>query len=412
MASIGGFERRPLVAIAVSGGSDSMALALLARDWVSARDGELRALHVDHRLRPDSAMEALRVSGWLHSLGIAHETLVWDAPKPQSGIQEAARSARYHLLSEWCRAHGCLHLLTAHQSDDQVETHLIRRRAGSGPLGLAGMSAVRVLDGCRLVRPLLTFPRARLATLLAAAGQDFLTDPSNLNPVFERARLRLASTAPERNITQTVRLHGERRVEHEQMLDQLLAAAVAIHPAGIASIDQAALSAAAPDMADALLARVTACIGVGSYQPRRERVSRLRLALGAASPRGRTLAGCRLVPWRGSILVHRELAAASSPKLLHASDRVIWDRRFLVELPAAARCSVTVGYLDRHPPPTASGSSVDLPRLLWPAVPAIWDDNGLAAVPHLGFTRPDCDPLPRLEFRPENPLSRAAFTVV
>ena len=80
--------------------------------------------------------------------------------------------------------------LTAHHREDQTETHLIRRRAGSGVDGLAGMSAVRELAGCRLVRPLLAVPRARLAALLAAEGQPFLRDPSNLNPVFERARLR------------------------------------------------------------------------------------------------------------------------------------------------------------------------------------------------------------------------------
>ena len=90
------------------------------------------------------------------------------------------------------RAAAACICLTAHHREDQTETHLIRRRAGSGPDGLAGMSAVRELPGCRLVRPLLAVPRARLAALLAAEGQPFLRDPSNLNPAFERARLRLA----------------------------------------------------------------------------------------------------------------------------------------------------------------------------------------------------------------------------
>src|SRR5438067_8728243 len=123
--------------------------------------------------------------------GIEHHVLAWSGPKPATGVQEAARAARYRLLAEWCRAQGCLHLLTAHHREDQAETHLIRRRAGSGIDGLAGMAAVRELPGCRLVRPLLSVPRARLAALLAAEGQPFLQDPSTLNPAFERARLRL-----------------------------------------------------------------------------------------------------------------------------------------------------------------------------------------------------------------------------
>src|SRR5439155_23111679 len=138
---------------------------------------------------------AQSVAGWLAARGIPHEILRWEGDKPTTGIQEAAREARYRLLTEWCRRHGVLHLLTAHHRGDQVETHLIRRRANSGIDGLAAMSAVRELSGCRLLRPLLAVPKARLAALLAAEGQPFLHDPSNLDPVFERARLRLSEEA-------------------------------------------------------------------------------------------------------------------------------------------------------------------------------------------------------------------------
>src|SRR5439155_7478782 len=132
--------------------------------------GEAWALTVDHRLRPESAVEAQTVAEWLAPRAIPHEVLVWADKKPASGIQEAARAARYRLLAGWCRERGCLHLLTAHHREDQAETHLIRRRAGSGVDGLAGMSAVREMAGVRLVRPLLSVPKARLVALLAAEG--------------------------------------------------------------------------------------------------------------------------------------------------------------------------------------------------------------------------------------------------
>jgi tRNA(Ile)-lysidine synthase len=194
LEAIGGFEARPLIAVAVSGGPDSLALIILADRWARQRGGEAWALTVDHGLRPESAEEARTVAGWLTDRCISHETLVWAGAKPQSGIQEAAREARYRLLGQWCRAHGVLHLLTAHHREDQVETYLIRRRAGSGIDGLAGMSAVRELAGCRLVRPLLSVPRARLLAVLKEEDQPFLSDPSNLDPAFERARLRAAAT--------------------------------------------------------------------------------------------------------------------------------------------------------------------------------------------------------------------------
>src|SRR5882762_7173586 len=190
LAAIGGFEAQPLIAVAVSGGPDSLALTILADRWARERGGQLAALTIDHRLRPESAEEARILGGWLTSRGIAHHVLVWTDPKPTTGIQEAARAVRYRLLAGWCRAQGCLHLLTAHHREDQAETYLIRKRAGSGIDGLAGMSALRELAGVRLVRPLLAVPKARLTALLETERQPFLSDPSNRNPVFERARLR------------------------------------------------------------------------------------------------------------------------------------------------------------------------------------------------------------------------------
>src|SRR5579859_7234462 len=130
LSAIGGFEPRPFIAIAVSGGPDSLALTILADRWARERGGSAVALTVDHRLRPESAEEADTVGCWLAARGIAHTALVWDGPKPATGIQEAARAARYRLLAEWCAVEGCLHLLTAHQREDQAETHLIRQRAG------------------------------------------------------------------------------------------------------------------------------------------------------------------------------------------------------------------------------------------------------------------------------------------
>src|SRR5262249_55753975 len=193
--AIGGLEKRPFISVAVSGGPDSLALTILADRWARERGGRLAALTVDHGLRPESAEEARTVGAWLSARGVAHDVLVWSNPKPATGIQEAAREARYRLLAEWCRAQGCLHLLTAHHREDQAETYLIRKRADSGVDGLAGMSAVREIAGLRLVRPLLRVPKARLVALLDEEGQSFLSDPSNRNPVFERARLRLDTGA-------------------------------------------------------------------------------------------------------------------------------------------------------------------------------------------------------------------------
>ncbi|HEY8872276.1 MAG TPA: tRNA lysidine(34) synthetase TilS [Stellaceae bacterium] len=418
--AIGGFEARPLVAVAVSGGPDSLALVLLAEKWARRRGGRAWALTVDHGLRPESAAEARMLAGWLAARAIPHEILMWAGDKPASGIQEAARDARYRLMAEWCRTHGCLHLLAAHQREDQIETHLIRRRAGSGIDGLAGMSAVRELEGCRLVRPLLSVPRARLLALLAQERQPFLSDPSNRNPAFERARLRLADEASggatREAIAAELRACGGRRIERERMLDALLCRSVALHPAGFGALDPGVIALASPETAERLFGRVAAAIGRAPYPARRARLARLRAGLVAEPLRARTLGGCRFVPWRGRLLVLRELAAASAPVRVEPGACLMWDRRFAADLAQAAPSGFVLGYLGQSaavgPERPVGDHAGDLPRLLHPVLPALWDEKGLAAVPHLGYRRPGVEGLPRLSFRPAKALSSAGFTVV
>ncbi|HEX2152268.1 MAG TPA: tRNA lysidine(34) synthetase TilS [Stellaceae bacterium] len=450
LAAIGGFEARPLIAVAVSGGPDSMALMLLADRWARTHGGRAWGLTVDHGLRRESADESRMVGLWLGARAIPHEILPWAGPKPTSGIQEAAREARYRLLTAWCRSRFCLHLLAAHHLEDQIETHLIRRRAGSGVEGLAGMSAVRELRGCRLLRPLLAVRRERLAALLAAEGQPFLRDPSNLNPLFERARLRLSSvfipgregarpesifqdpvfrvsghasarhpgmTSPGiksvENLIGEIRACAGERIAREQALDALIARVVALHPAGFGVLDPAVLAAADPDIAARLLSRVVLCLGGSRYPARAARLARLRAALVQERQRARTLGGCRFVPWRGRLLVLRELALADSPIALEPGANLRWDRRFAVLLSPKAAGAFTVGYLGQHAGAAPQGDlGRTLPPLIHAVLPAFWDGEGVAAVPHLGYARPGPRVLPELSFRPAKPLTPPSFTVV
>lgn len=424
LSAIGGFETRPLIAVAVSGGPDSMALMLLADRWARSRGGHACGVTVDHGLRSDSAEEARTVASWLAASAIPHTVLRWTGAKPGSGIQEAAREARYDLLTGWCRERGVLHLLTAHHLQDQVETHLIRRRAGSGIDGLAGMSATRELEGCRLVRPLLAVPRERLAALLAAEGQPFLRDPSNLNPVFERARLRLAPAdkipspfpgerGEVRGPAAELRARARERIAREQALDRLVARAVWLHPAGFGVLDPAVFAGVDAETGARLLSRVVLCIGGLRYPPRTARLARLLAALAQEKRPARTLGGCRFVPWRGRLLVVRELAAAEKPVALEPGAGLLWDRRFAVSLLPAASKGFTLGYLGQYAGvPPESGFQRKLPPLVHSVLPAFWDAEGVALVPHLDYVRPRPPVLPRLSFRPIRPLTPPSFTVV
>ncbi|MFN0191883.1 MAG: tRNA lysidine(34) synthetase TilS [Aestuariivirga sp.] len=175
------------VAVAVSGGSDSVALlSAVAR----LRGSRITALTVDHGLRPESADEARQVSKWSAAMGVAHVTLVWKGGKPRTGIQAAAREARYRLMTEWCLANGVTRLLTAHTQDDQAETVLMRLARTSSIESLAGIARHGEWDGVAVFRPLLGVAKSELRQFLAGLGQSWIDDPSNEDERFERVRVR------------------------------------------------------------------------------------------------------------------------------------------------------------------------------------------------------------------------------
>ena len=183
--------------IAVSGGPDSTALLVLASRWVrrqKKRSPKFIAVTVDHGLRPQAAAEAAAVKRLARNLGVAHTTLRWREKKPKSGLQDAARVARYRLLAQAAKRAGCAHVMTAHTLDDQAETVLFRLARGSGLTGLAGMATTSLLpvgdSEIFLLRPLLHIPKLRLVETLRAAGIAYADDPSNSDPRFTRARLR------------------------------------------------------------------------------------------------------------------------------------------------------------------------------------------------------------------------------
>ncbi|MGA8154716.1 MAG: tRNA lysidine(34) synthetase TilS [Rhodoplanes sp.] len=193
--------------LAVSGGPDSTALLFLAARWrAGLRDGpDLFAVTVDHGLRPEARREAAAVKRLAASLGVAHRTMRWMGAKPKTGLQEAARKARYRLLAAAAARAKARHVLTAHTLDDQAETVLFRLARGSGLAGLAAMARISPLPAFSsflsgqgemvVVRPFLDIPKARLIATLEAAKIPFAEDPSNRDPRFARVRLRAVMPA-------------------------------------------------------------------------------------------------------------------------------------------------------------------------------------------------------------------------
>jgi tRNA(Ile)-lysidine synthase len=184
--------------LAVSGGPDSLALMLMAAQW-ARRDGRpaVYVYTVDHGLRPEAAAEAQMVAREAEALGLPARILRWEGDKPTTGIQAAARIARYRLIEKAMEADGVAVLATAHHLADQAETVLMRLAHGSGIDGLRGMDAFSLVEGCEVARPLLGVRPEVLREIVSAAGLAPAMDPSNGNPDYERVRWRLMLPALE-----------------------------------------------------------------------------------------------------------------------------------------------------------------------------------------------------------------------
>ncbi|EKE67510.1 tRNA lysidine(34) synthetase TilS [Oceanibaculum indicum] len=316
---LGGFEPSPRLAIAVSGGADSLALTLLADLWARRRGGRAIGLTVDHGLRPDSAAEARQVAGWLAARNIPHHTLAWQGEKPRIGLQAAAREARYRLLEDFCAAKGILHLLLAHHAGDQAETLALRLDAGSGPTGLAGMASIVERPFCRLLRPLLTVSGQELRAYLQQVGQGWIEDPSNRDARFARVRARRAlaeDPARQASLLADAARHGSARRAQDRAVARLLARMIVAQPAARAlTLDRARLTEAEPAVGRQALVRCLMHVGGQSYPPRQARLDRLWDKLGAGPlDRTATLGGCLLRPERRGgqdrVRVTRETARA------------------------------------------------------------------------------------------------------
>ena len=427
MAGFGPFEPAPRIAVAVSGGADSMALAVLLQAWTAARGGNVLALTVDHGLRAEAKTEAAWVGRALKARGIRHQVLRWCGEKPTTAVQATARKARYELLRGCCGAKGILHLAVGHHLEDQAETFLLRLGRGSGPEGLAAMAAVVELPELRLLRPLLGFGKSRLEASLTARGIDWLEDPSNRDLAYARVRLREVMPGLARQGLTAARLAeaaarlGRARADLEQSRAALLARSLWLHPAGYASIDRDSLMQAPAALGLGALARGLMAVGGADYAPRRERLEQLHGRLTSGIGRGTTLGGCRILPRRGRLLIVREPARAPTVTV-RPGERLRWDGRYRVEIGGKTgplRGPLRLGPLGGEGwkglvtvRPSLKNSPV--PPVARRALPALWDDLGLISVPALGYIRQGwtTSMAGKCRFSPQNPLTVPAFTVV
>ena len=375
-------------AVAVSGGADSLALALLMSQICT-----IETVTVDHGLRADALDEARFVGDIMARHSIAHTILHWEGEKPSTGIQAAAREARYKLIHDWCVEKNIPNLILAHHMDDQAETFLMRLSRGSGVYGLASMTEQSQLMGglgdIQLLRPLLHVPKERLQATLTSMGQDWVEDPSNSDLQYDRVKAReYLKGSPLLNLN-SVKLAqtADRMQRAKQALDyyagELLAAAVVVYPAGYAEIDVKALCAAPDETGLRALARLVRHIGGAVYSPRYDKLERAYRALGSPDFKGQTLLGCQFTVSGDTVIVSRESAAIDEAPWCGDG---LWDGRYIITQSGQGQIKkldedgwVQIKSLDS----TLKNTPIAYTARL--ALPTLWQNGKVVAQPHLGF---------------------------
>jgi tRNA(Ile)-lysidine synthase len=388
----------PHLALAVSGGPDSLALMHLAARWAKARKHgpKLTVLTVDHGLRPDSHKEAEMVQRQAKKLGLKHAILTWERKGAVStNIQARAREARYALMAAYCHAHDMPALVTAHHLDDQAETFLMRLKRGSGLDGLAAIPERGMWAGITILRPLLDVPKARLIATLDKASIAYATDPSNIDPRFERARMRgdIEALAKLGLTPEALALSARRLRRARAALDRYAQDFLAKHSelseAGYAFIDAQALAAAPQEIALRALARLIGAVGGGEEPVRLAKLEALHAALATNPDKTHTLGRCRLEPIRGGRLgIFREARAHGLPELsLKPGERALWDNRFRIELgrgeagPIVVKALGEPGFRELR---KRADIAATLPRFARRTLPACWRGGELLGIPALG----------------------------
>ena len=371
------------VALAVSGGGDSMALLVLAAGWAQERRRSLSVVSVDHGLRPEAADEIALVKNLCDRLGLRHAVLRWSGWDGTGNLQDQARQARKRLIGAWAAENGIAVVATGHTLDDQAETFLIRLARGSGVDGLSAMFDSEVFNDIRWIRPLLSVSRADLRSYLQAKGIGWADDPSNLDPTYARVKFRLAAEQlaalglDAKTLAGTAARMQRARHALELATRDLAAGAAQATDIGTVRLDRNTFLAAPEELQLRLLSHAIGWVSRQDYRPRLEPLQQALAAIAAG--RNATLGGCIIVTGETALIeVCREPNAVQPSTDLTAP----FDNRWQVRCDAATGPGLALRALgddglQQCPGWRDSGYS----RWALMGSPSVWQKDELIAAP-------------------------------
>ena len=359
------------VAVAFSGGGDSLALLLTARSWARSTGRRILALTVDHGLQPQSAVWTRSAAATAGRLGVDFQALAWTGDKPATGLPAAARRARHALLADAARDAGARVILFGHTLDDELEARLMRGEGST--LGVLSEWAPSPVwpegHGLFLLRPLLGVRRAALRAWLAEAGHGWIDDPANDDLKWSRARARREVEASA--------LHdaGAFAGEAPDKDLQILARQATAGDFGVIRLPRDALQTVRLETVQRFVAMACVCAGGGEGRPRGARAMRLAARLADGETFTAALAGARIEADKDDVRILRDAGEAArgglAPMPLTPGRAAVWDGRFEMGADEAGLTVVALkGRMGRLSPPARGGLKA-APAAARPALPAV-----------------------------------------
>ena len=340
MDTLGPYEKNPHLAVAVSGGSDSLCLAILAQEWANNRGGKITVLIVDHGLRKNSGKECKETQNILKKRKIFSHCFKWKLSKiPKKGVQEKAREFRYNIFEDWCFKKNIVHLLVAHHFEDQKETFLMRLNDNSNIYGLACMPKILFKKKIRILRPLLDLKKKEIIKYLKEKKVNWIEDPTNVSSKYSRNRLRKILPKLEKKgltdnkLKKILKRAQKERKKIENKLADWLNKYVDINSLGYALINFSSLKLLNKDDFIFIFSRILNMISGSFYVPKSKYVYNFYKKIKSNETINHSnLGGCHIFFFKERLYVCREIFKKDrKQKINFQFNKIVWDNRFEIE---------------------------------------------------------------------------------
>lgn len=327
------------VAVAVSGGIDSLSLLLVFNRWAQINNTTVFALTVDHGLRKESKDEAIYINNLCKNLSVEHHILVWDGEKPEKNIEMIARENRYRLMTDFCHRNNIKHLLVAHHLQDQAETFFIRLFRGSGLDGLSSIKSLVKLYEIEIIRPFLKAKKEELKKYLEEKQVKWVEDFSNSDEKYLRNKIRIFLNSFEdkdiilERIDKTIDKIAIAKDIIDENVKKIENKAVFFSPFGSCSLDRNFILKQNEEIILKILAKIAMIVSGNIYKPRFEKLKRLLENIRANKKIKYTFYGCVFEAYDDNlIMIYREYNSILEDKNLIFNEEIIWDNRFKITL--------------------------------------------------------------------------------